>query len=362
MLKTTIVFISIVYAILLQQSCFCQIAENLNDSIYTGEKNYRADKDSLSKDKVKECFPKCREGYFCSNGECISKCNPPCPENMTCGDDGECHGPVKSESIKVRRQLIEMQNISRVASAEEVMQGIIFKTNCLKSEVIIGDTNYTFDNELYLNMPLNHYRVLIKAQGKNTKYQSTVVNIGSIEVFNPHLRSIRLVAAGSLGPAFVNSKLGVMANFDVGFDIASRHFLGFTGSSGSAFSDYTYFNRLDSVYPDTIKMRDSYVGGFGITYGYTGVHFWRYVTLIPKISVGYWLLENQTGYEIDTDKHDYYTYYPINEISYERYFLKPGIELRFGYRVFGFRMHIDNFIGEKIGPFTIGFGALFRIL
>jgi len=36
------------------------------------------------------CFPPCRSGYLCHNGECISRCNPPCPQDQKCTDSGEC--------------------------------------------------------------------------------------------------------------------------------------------------------------------------------------------------------------------------------------------------------------------------------
>lgn len=40
-----------------------------------------------------ECIPSCRSAYICHQGECISKCNPPCGEGERCGDDGECFEP-----------------------------------------------------------------------------------------------------------------------------------------------------------------------------------------------------------------------------------------------------------------------------
>lgn len=38
----------------------------------------------------KECFPLCRSGYVCQQGNCISACNPPCMPSQTCTDRGEC--------------------------------------------------------------------------------------------------------------------------------------------------------------------------------------------------------------------------------------------------------------------------------
>jgi hypothetical protein len=48
-----------------------------------------------------ECFPSCRSGYFCHDGQCKEKCNPPCPEGMKCNESGNCvplHPVIKSDN------------------------------------------------------------------------------------------------------------------------------------------------------------------------------------------------------------------------------------------------------------------------
>jgi hypothetical protein len=37
-----------------------------------------------------ECYPACRSGFECHNGNCVSKCNPPCPNGQNCTDSGDC--------------------------------------------------------------------------------------------------------------------------------------------------------------------------------------------------------------------------------------------------------------------------------
>lgn len=37
-----------------------------------------------------ECVPTCRSGYFCHDGQCVSRCNPPCASGTTCLENGEC--------------------------------------------------------------------------------------------------------------------------------------------------------------------------------------------------------------------------------------------------------------------------------
>lgn len=39
-----------------------------------------------------ECFPTCRTGYFCHQGQCVSACNPPCGRGEVCTSTGQCVG------------------------------------------------------------------------------------------------------------------------------------------------------------------------------------------------------------------------------------------------------------------------------
>jgi hypothetical protein len=37
-----------------------------------------------------ECVPFCRDGYMCLAGQCVSACNPPCPDGHVCRDGRTC--------------------------------------------------------------------------------------------------------------------------------------------------------------------------------------------------------------------------------------------------------------------------------
>jgi hypothetical protein len=39
------------------------------------------------------CFPACRPGYICHEGQCVSMCNPPCAEDHVCVDGVRCELP-----------------------------------------------------------------------------------------------------------------------------------------------------------------------------------------------------------------------------------------------------------------------------
>jgi hypothetical protein len=40
------------------------------------------------------CFPSCRDGYTCYQGQCISQCNPPCPAGLECVEGRRCEPPL----------------------------------------------------------------------------------------------------------------------------------------------------------------------------------------------------------------------------------------------------------------------------
>lgn len=39
---------------------------------------------------VVECVPRCRSGFMCHAGQCVSRCNPPCRRSERCLANGEC--------------------------------------------------------------------------------------------------------------------------------------------------------------------------------------------------------------------------------------------------------------------------------
>lgn len=50
------------------------------------------------------CVPRCRSGYTCNDGSCVSACNPPCAAGDICDASGECLEPERErEKHGVRR-------------------------------------------------------------------------------------------------------------------------------------------------------------------------------------------------------------------------------------------------------------------
>ncbi len=349
---------------LFTQSNNCQIIEESNTVITDEEKVQLPD----SAQDQQNCFPPCRQGYLCHNGECISRCNPPCPDDMECRNDGECHSKdMYSELVEFKKKLRGISRFKKVASGDEVIQGLIVKTNRANTEIQIGDTSLTFDKDLYLTAPGNDYMIYLKAPKTNIKIYKIELQTGNvIELYSP-LRPVRINIGASAGPAYFNKNISLAVNFDAGLNVVSKHFVGITGSAVTSIwnEDEDLSNTSDTLYPDTSRYSYSECYGLGITYGYTGLHFKRIATIIPKISIGYWRLFNRTSYSQRDHIGNKYVSNQLNDmktVSYERYYVKPGVELRIGYRIFGFRMHIDTFIGESVGSFSVNLGIIFRIL
>jgi len=48
-----------------------------------------------------QCQPRCREGYTCIEGRCVSLCNPQCGEGQTCTAEGACQAPRSRRSAPI---------------------------------------------------------------------------------------------------------------------------------------------------------------------------------------------------------------------------------------------------------------------
>jgi hypothetical protein len=46
------------------------------------------------------CFPACRDGFTCSAGQCVSLCNPPCPNGLECVDGRRCEPPLPGGTVR----------------------------------------------------------------------------------------------------------------------------------------------------------------------------------------------------------------------------------------------------------------------
>lgn len=44
-------------------------------------------------DGARACYPACRDGFTCNQGQCVSLCNPPCPGGLECVEGRRCEPP-----------------------------------------------------------------------------------------------------------------------------------------------------------------------------------------------------------------------------------------------------------------------------
>lgn len=105
-----------------------------------------------------DCFPTCRAGYFCSAGQCVSVCNPPCATGETCTAAGQCiagtGAPTAAAPIEPRGPVVssegehapygyhwEMKRTRSLITAGSVTAGVAYLI-----AVISGVVAYDFAN------------------------------------------------------------------------------------------------------------------------------------------------------------------------------------------------------------------------
>ena len=73
--------------------------------------------------QAETCVPKCRSGYTCHEGQCLSKCNPPCATAERCSDAGECVEKVAARPAAPSKKSRPSSTVGGVRAA--VMAGIV---------------------------------------------------------------------------------------------------------------------------------------------------------------------------------------------------------------------------------------------
>jgi hypothetical protein len=333
--------IAIVTSQILPAPC-AQIVEESNGAIETGATD--------TTNRGARCFPPCRKGYMCRNGECVSMCNPPCQPGWECGSDAECH-PAMSIARKEAESILF---IKRVASRDLVVQGIVVHTNRMESRVRIGDSVFVFDRDLYLNAPPDGYRLLVDAPGRAPNSNSVDVRSGSIQELDVTLRPIQVNIGVSFGPSTIRSDFDLAVNIDAGITILTRHYIGLSLDVDAPLDRTTLSSTdtTDHLYPDTARQAETDLMGGGITYGYCLFHSQRPpITIMPRVSIGCWALDKGIYYS-ETVLHGNTLstgdIAGMEQHTYEYCYVRPGVEFRTGNRMFGFKLNIDAAIGNGL--------------
>jgi hypothetical protein len=309
------------------------------------------------------CFPPCRKGFTCHNGQCVSLCNPPCEQGMECGEDGNCH----PSSVPVRGGLESVTGFRVVQGRKELSQGIALSTNVPRARAKVGDTVFEFGQELFLVAPTGSYSVDVDAPGRFIDHRSADVRPGEVDELNFRLRPFKVNISLAFGPAWMPKSVVMEGDLALGVNILTKHYVGVTGFLvAPLFYSAEYMNDTgDFMYPDTTRETGEEMYGIGLTYGYTGftvLH--NFVTVIPQISVGSWRYDDATYYyqrfgNRSTDST--YTIPSLEHHHYEHYYARPALEMRLGHRSFSFDAKAAAYIGtgRPIVSVCIGFVVAF---
>jgi hypothetical protein len=348
-MKTFIASLVFSVAFLYQPVTFGQISEEIDMPILEGPT------DSSSKSNGSQCFPPCRQGFFCNEGQCISKCNPSCPEGMDCWDDAECH----PRTTTIKKALNEIDEIFRVLAEEELVQGAVVSTNIKKARVRILDTVFDCDGELFLNVPNGEYEVYVDAPRRFVNEEDLEVRLGTVETLEVKLRPYQINVGIAMGASSMKEFSLLGGEVNLGFSLFALAYVGFTGTYvGPIDGELTRLTSYTAVdVPDTLRELWTELIGMGVSCGYIGINpIARRIKFIPQIAFGYWKYDDQTYFlnKFQNGKTEYLDDLEKHEI--EKYYVRPALEVRIGERVFNFDGRISVFIGTGTPIVTLLLG------
>lgn len=73
-----------------------------------------------------ECTPVCRDGYTCIDGQCVEKCNPPCPYGEKCTGSGTCVAERSRSGSGIPQSAGEME-LQSASPTVKFKNGILFE-------------------------------------------------------------------------------------------------------------------------------------------------------------------------------------------------------------------------------------------
>lgn len=303
-----------------------------------------------------QCIPPCRKGFFCKEGECISKCNPPCPDGTQCGDDGECR-PV---TASIRKVLTEIDRITRVATREELLQGAMVQTNKEYARVQILDTVFECEGELYLNLPKGEFDLSVDAPGYFVNEEDVDVRLGKVDTVEVRLRRYQLNASMAFGASSMKGFSLLAGEFNLGVGLFTRVYAGLTASYvGPLGEELTILtDHRQSDLPDTLRKDWPELFGLGASLGYLGIPpIANRIKIIPQAAVGYWEYDDQVYYLNRYQTGDTEYIKALEQHDIDKYYVRPTVQVRVGEGVFNFDGRISAFFGSgaPIYTFLAGF-------
>ncbi len=85
-----------------------------------------------------ECFPQCRSGFFCYQGQCRSACNPPCASGQVCTANGTCEGDAPVDDSTARRTRAGPKGSDVSSDGVKAPPGFHFEVQRRKPMLITG--------------------------------------------------------------------------------------------------------------------------------------------------------------------------------------------------------------------------------
>jgi photosystem II stability/assembly factor-like uncharacterized protein len=301
--------------------------------------------------QAEPCFPQCRRGYICRNGQCVSLCNPPCPSGQECGDDGACR---PAQTVSAFQELASLAAIRRcrvVDKIDSLRQGFIFITSAPHTRVTIGDTSFIVSESLFVETPAHEFKIFLSAPNYQLHYEKKEIVTGQVTEIRYKAHIIKGELLPSLGLIAANDgSTGLTAEIEGGIRF-STHYLGFEGFVG-------FLNRQNFTVGDTTYSNVPKISGGGVCYGYTGFCFFNRLYIIPRIMVGQWTsIEDIYASAVRNNPDILITSHRPGKTDI--FYAVPGLEIRAGTRMIKARIKAESFIGTALGIYRITAGIAF---
>lgn len=117
-----------------------------------------------------DCYPPCRSGFTCYKGNCVSICNPPCPDGQKCTDSGEC--------IPISQPLSNSDKPDKAVKIEKAKRNI----QCTEVFVVRPQMDVsTFPGNFQESELLSASNTIADAIVKNLKSPNTIITNEDIE-------------------------------------------------------------------------------------------------------------------------------------------------------------------------------------
>lgn len=285
------------------------------------------------------CYPPCRSGYLCHQGQCIELCNPPCPPGTRCSGNGEC---VATESVKLN-------------SHKSILKVHIVPSD---AEVCVDDDCVKIDSLASFSLPdEDRHVIIVKKPGYFPVREKESVDKGEVEELNIVLKQMKFhgsFGAGIASPLPVDGDPYIGFSFEAGVALPKHQMGGVFNVALRPHEDSTDYA------PD----HNRYIGG-GFVYHFTGIG--TNFKFIPGIAFGMWTFRDyhylvtdewtSINREVISSSHNAKLKYR----SYSNY-LNPQFALVwFAMKKVSFKYQMGVWIGQKTFMDMLNFGIMLSL-